>query len=93
MRPLVSMVCCWILVTLSLAQDVAVKDIRLLGRLEDALLSWFDDLSRSADQIADKEDQKKTEDFTHQATDYNSSHKYPTQTSLRSRAAGVMDAD
>jgi hypothetical protein len=41
------------------SQDANLKDLRLLGTLEDTLINWFEQLSQSADHIADKEDQRK----------------------------------
>jgi hypothetical protein len=35
------------------------KTIREEGLIKDKLISWFDDLSKSADKLADKEDQRK----------------------------------
>jgi hypothetical protein len=58
MRWLISIICCGSLVTGVFAQDAGVKDISLLGKLEYSLITWFDKLSQSVDQIADKEDQR-----------------------------------
>jgi hypothetical protein len=58
-RRLISIFCCSALITAALAQEAHVNDISLLVKVEKTLLSWFDELSRSADQIADKEDQRK----------------------------------
>jgi hypothetical protein len=62
MRWIISTLCCCALITAALAQDTAANEISLLSKLQKTLLSWFDDLSKSADQIADKEDQRKLKD-------------------------------
>jgi hypothetical protein len=58
-RSCVAIACYWILVTIALAQDISAKDIGLLAKIENTLITWFDQISKSADQIADKEDKRK----------------------------------
>jgi len=59
---LLPILCFCILTSATPAQDVSAKDIGLLGQLEGSLITWFEQLSKSADQLADKEDQRRLRD-------------------------------